>query len=68
MASSYKDSSPNAGAKGKGGMKNEDGREGGASWNSSKSKEKFSDKSVGNQPNEGAHELPKKGVVGKVID
>lgn len=66
--SNYPDASPNSGAKKKGGMKNVDGREGGAGWNSSKSNSKFSDKSVGTMPNEGAPELPKKGVVGKLVE
>ena len=63
MASSYKDSSPNAGSKKKGGMKNEDGREGAKAA----SKPAFNDKSVGVEPNEGAPKLSGKGVVGKVI-
>lgn len=68
MASSYSDSSPNSGAKKKGGMKNVDGREGGSGWNSDKSKASFKDKAVDSMPNEGAPELPKKGVIGKVLD
>lgn len=64
--SGYPDASPSGGSNKKGGMKNVDGREGGSSWNSSKSKESFSEKSVGDMPNEGLKELPKKGVVADI--
>ena len=63
MASSYKDSSPNSGAKKKGGMKNNDGREG----PKNASKPAFSDKAVDNMPNEGAPHLSGKGVIGKMV-
>ncbi len=63
MASSYSDSSPNSGAKAKGGMKNDDGREG----TKVGSKAPFNDKAVDNMPNEGAPELSKKGVVGEIV-
>lgn len=61
MASSYKDSSPNSGAKSKGGMKNHDGRQG----PQSAEQPAFKDKAVNDMPNEGAPELSKKGVVGQ---
>lgn len=51
--SNYPDSSPSAGSKKKGGMKDNDGRLKGA-----KSKASFSDKKVDNMPNEGAPQLP----------
>jgi hypothetical protein len=58
--SNYPDASPNSGAKKKGkSLKNEDGREGPQTGKTAQ----FSDKSVGNMPNEGAPELPKKGVI-----
>lgn len=60
------DSSPSSGSKKGGGMKNVDGREGGAGWNSDKSKASFSDKAVDSMPNEGAPTLGSKGVIGKV--
>ncbi len=60
--SSYKDASPNSGAKKKGGMKNQDGREG-----PKKGEASFKDKSVGVEPNEGAPKLSGKGVIGKCI-
>lgn len=63
MASSYSDSSPNSGAKKKGGMKNNDGREGPKEG----SKPAFNDKKVDNMPNEGAPELPGKGVIAELI-
>lgn len=50
---SYPDSSPNAAAKSKGGMKNDDGREKG-----NVSKPAFDDKKVDSMPNEGAPRLP----------
>jgi hypothetical protein len=57
MASSYKDSSPNSGSKAKGGMKNVDGREKGAEWNSDHSQPAPSFKNVGVEPNEGLTKL-----------
>lgn len=63
MASSQRDTSPNMGKK-KGGMKNHDAREG---PHEGPKKTAFNDKSVDSMPNEGAPELSKKGVVGKVI-
>lgn len=64
MASSQKDTSPNMGKKGSGGMKNKDGRQGPHEGPKSPA---FSDKKVDSMPNEGAPELSKKGVIGKVI-
>ncbi len=61
--SSYKDASPNSGAKKKGGMKNQDGREGAKAAG----KAAFNDKSVDSMPNEGAPKLSGKGVVGRCI-
>ena len=58
--SNYPDSSPNAKAKGEGGMKNHDGREGG---HDGPKMPEFKDKAVGDMPNEGAPELSKKGVI-----
>ena len=60
MASSYKDSSPNSGAKSKGGMKNKDGRMGPHYGPKSAA---FNDKNVGTMPNEGAPKLTGKGVI-----
>ena len=68
MSSGMPDSSPSSGSKSKGGMKNVDGREGGAGWNSDSSKADFKDKAVENMPNEGAPELKKSGVVGTVVE
>ncbi len=62
--SNYPDSSPNSGAKSKGGLKNKDGREG---PQDGPSKSAFKDKAVDSMPNEGAPELSKKGVVGELI-
>lgn len=65
MASSYKDSSPNAGANKKGALKNAGAcREGSLEG---PKKPSFNDKAVDVMPNEGAPELSKKGVIGKVI-
>lgn len=58
--SNYPDSSPNSKAKSKGGMKNNDGREGAKTG---PDKAPFNDKSVGDMPNEGAPKLPAKGVI-----
>ncbi len=63
MASSQKDTSPNMGKK-KGGMKNNDGREGAKVGPKNAP---FSDKPVDSMPNEGAPKLPGKGVIGKLI-
>ena len=62
--SSYPDSSPNAKAKGKSGMKNKDGREG---PHEGPKNAAFNDKSVGVEPNEGAPHLKGKGVIAKCI-
>ena len=62
--SSYPDSSPNAKAKGKGGMKNDDGREGPKMGPKNPA---FADKAVGDMPNEGAPHLSGKGVIAKKI-
>lgn len=61
--SNYKDSSPNSGAKKKGGMKNNDGREG----SKAASKPAFNDKAVDSMPNEGAPRLSGKGTIAKLV-
>lgn len=64
MASSQKDSSPNMGKKG-GGMKNSGAHREGPLVGPKDAP--FNDKKVDNMPNEGAPELSKKGVIGKMV-
>lgn len=64
MASSQKDSSPNMGKKA-GGLKNSNAKREGPLEGPKKAA--FADKKVDNMPNEGAPELAKKGVIGKLV-
>ena len=65
MASTYKDSNPNAGAKA-----SSRGKKAGVDAAFEKGSDKkvaFNDKLVGVEPNEGAPHLSGKGVIGKII-
>ncbi len=65
MASSQKDSSPNMGGKKGGALKNAGAKREGPLAGPKDAA--FKDKAVDSMPNEGAPELPGKGVIGKVI-